>query len=129
MTTEQAPILVVEDDEHISQLLQFMLERQGHRVQLLTDGLAASKAIEALPAPPRLILLDVMLPYIDGIAIVSLIRARPGWGAVPIILLTAKQTEQDIVRALDAGADDYIVKPFQPNELLARIRRHIKEAT
>ena len=81
MTIEQAPILVVEDDEHIGQLLHFMLERQGYRVQLLTDGLAASKAIEELPAPPRMILLDVMLPYIDGIAIVSLIRARLGRGA------------------------------------------------
>jgi DNA-binding response OmpR family regulator len=73
------------------------------------------------------VLLDVMLPYIDGFEVVALIRARPGWENVPIVMLTAKNTEPDIVRALDAGASDYIVKPFQPNELLARVRRYLKE--
>lgn len=126
-------ILVVEDDEHIGELLGFLLERQGYRVDRCTDGRAARAFIEGVrPSeghpPPRLILLDVMLPFCDGFELVGLIRAQPGWDAVPIIMLTAKTTESDIVRALDAGANDYIVKPFQPNELMARLRRYVKEA-
>ena len=104
-----------------------MLERQGYRTQLMVDGLAARRIVEELPEPPQLVLLDVMLPYIDGFELVTLIRARAGWEQVPIVMLTAKNTERDIVRALDSGANDYIVKPFKPNELLARIRRYLKE--
>ena len=121
-------ILVVEDDEHIGELLKFLLERQGYRVDRCTEGRAARAYIDGGNAPPRLILLDVMLPFCDGFELVGLIRAQPGWDEVPIIMLTAKTTESDIVRALDAGANDYIVKPFQPNELMARLRRYVKEA-
>lgn len=127
MADAPALILIIEDNDLISQLLQFMLERQGYRTQLAVDGLAARQAIEELPEPPRLILLDVMLPYLDGFEVVALIRARAGWEDVPVVMLTAKNTEPDIVRALDAGASDYIVKPFQPNELLARVRRYLKD--
>jgi DNA-binding response OmpR family regulator len=66
-----------------------------------------------------------MLPYIDGFELVKTIRAKADWNKVPIIMLTAKTMEQDIVRALDAGANDFILKPFQPNELLARLRRFL----
>jgi two-component system alkaline phosphatase synthesis response regulator PhoP len=127
MTDQPALILIIEDNDHISQLLKFMLERQGYRTQLMVDGLAARRIVEELPEPPQLVLLDVMLPYIDGFELVTLIRARAGWEQVPIVMLTAKNTERDIVRALDSGANDYIVKPFKPNELLARIRRYLKE--
>ncbi|WP_338766488.1 response regulator transcription factor [Massilia sp. METH4] len=127
MTDDSALILIIEDNDLISQLLQFMLERQGYRTRLAVDGLAARQAIEELTERPRLVLLDVMLPYIDGFEVVGLIRARAGWEDVPVVMLTAKNTEPDIVRALDAGANDYIVKPFQPNELLARVRRYLKE--
>lgn len=122
-------ILIIEDDEHIIALLDFMFERQGYRTRLATDGLTARSAIDALSEPPDLVLLDVMLPYMDGFEIISLLRARPGWSVVPVLMLTAKQTEHDIVRALDAGANDYVLKPFQPNELLARVRRYLKEKT
>lgn len=74
---------------------------------------------------PVLILLDVMLPYIDGFELVRLIRARADWDAVPIVMLTAKSTGPDIVRALDEGANDYVIKPFQPTELLTRLRRFL----
>ena len=120
-------VLVVEDDENIAQLLQFMLERSGFTPIVAPDGRAAAAFIERDP-PPALALFDVMLPYRDGFELVGLIRAQPAWGEVPIIMLTAKTTESYIVRALDAGANDYIVKPFQPNELMARLRRYIKEA-
>lgn len=118
-------VLVVEDDDHIAQVLRFMLERQGYRVTHLADGRAASEHIAANPAPD-LILLDVMLPYMDGFELVGQARARTGWGSVPILMLTAKNTERDTVRALDAGANDFVTKPFQPNELLARVRRLLK---
>lgn len=120
-------ILVVEDDDHISQILKFMLERQGWRTLVATDGMAARKLVEEGQARPALILLDVMLPYIDGFELVRIVRATAGWESIPIVMLTAKNMERDIVRALDAGANDYIVKPFQPNELLARVRRFLKD--
>lgn len=121
-------ILIVEDDENIAELLKFLMERQGYEVHLCTDGRAARAFVEAGPAMPCLVLLDVMLPFFDGFELVKLMRSSAGWGTVPIVMLTAKTMEADIVRALDAGANDYIVKPFQPNELMARVRRYLKAA-
>jgi DNA-binding response OmpR family regulator len=118
-----APVaLVVEDDPHIGLLLKFMLERNGYRVALCSDGRAARDHILAQPAP-AVALLDVMLPFLDGFQLVALVRAQPGWEQVPVLMLTAKAQERDITRALEAGATDYILKPFQPDELLARVRR------
>ena len=114
--------LVVEDDEHIAHLLKFMLERAGWRVEMARDGRAAQAIIASQPAP-SICLFDVMLPFLDGLQLVSLVRRQPGWETVPVLMLTAKAQERDIVRALDAGANDYILKPFQPEELLARLRR------
>jgi DNA-binding response OmpR family regulator len=125
--TSPANVLVVEDDEHIRVLLQFILERQGYRVDACGDGRVARDYIETSSELPALILLDVMLPFFDGFELVRVIRSRQGWESVPIVMLTAKTTESDIVRALDAGANDYVVKPFQPNELLARLRRFLRE--
>jgi DNA-binding response OmpR family regulator len=76
--------------------------------------------------PPELILLDVMLPFIDGFELLEQIRSKQNWSNVPIIMLTSKAQEKNIVRALEAGADDYIVKPFQPEELVARVRRFVR---
>lgn len=118
-------ILVVEDDEHIAKVLTFMLERQGYRVVHAADGRAACEHIAGSAAPDAVVL-DVMLPYVDGFEIVRQIRARDSWKQVPVLMLTAKNAEQDTVRALDAGADDFIAKPFQPNELLARVRRVLR---
>jgi CheY-like chemotaxis protein len=118
--------LVVEDDELIAHVLVHLLTREGYRVQRCADGRAAQQVIELATEPPGLILLDVMLPYVDGYELIRIIRAQKLWTAVPIIMLTAKQQEHDIVRALDAGATDYVVKPFQPNELMARLRRILR---
>ena len=118
-------VLVVEDDEHISQVLRFMLERQGYQVVHMADGRAASSHI-TVSNPPALVLLDVMLPYVDGFEIVQLIRSQAAWRDVPVLMLTAKNTERDTVRALDAGANDFVIKPFQPQELLARVRRFLR---
>jgi DNA-binding response OmpR family regulator len=81
--------------------------------------------MENLPAP-TLVLLDVMLPYLDGFELITKIREHATWKEVPIIMLTAKSQEQNIVRALDQGANDYVVKPFRPGELMSRIRRVMK---
>lgn len=119
--------LVVEDDELIAHVLVHLLKREGYRVQRYADGREARQAIEQAAQPPGLILLDVMLPYVDGYELIHVIREQRRWMGVPIIMLTAKQQENDIVRALDAGATDYVVKPFQPNELMARLRRILSE--
>ena len=123
-----ATVLVVEDNDEISYLVQFLLERDGFRVELARDGRAAEQMIATM-SPPDLVVLDVMLPYIDGFQLLGQIRGRKEWEKVPVIMLTAKSQENEIVRALEAGATDYVVKPFQPNELLARIRRVTKGIT
>jgi DNA-binding response OmpR family regulator len=121
-------VLVVEDDVHIAHVLSFMLERQGYQVTHVADGRAAVEHVASQP-PPDLVLLDVMLPYVDGFEIVRVIRTQAGWETTPVIMLTAKNTERDTVRALEAGANDFIIKPFQPQDLLARLRRVLKPAT
>jgi DNA-binding response OmpR family regulator len=123
-----ATVLIVEDNDEISYLIQFLLERDGFSVQLARDGRTAEQMIATI-SPPNLVVLDVMLPYIDGFHLLQQIRSRKEWERIPVIMLTAKAQENDIVSALEAGATDYVVKPFQPNELLARIRRLTKGIT
>ena len=100
------------------------LELRGYEVLHKKDGARIMEQVSSFA--PDICLLDVMLPFIDGFELISIIRATAGWQSVPIIMLTAKTQEKDAVRALDAGANDYIHKPFAPNELLARVRRYIK---
>ena len=120
-------ILVIEDDKPVAQVLKFMLEQQNYDATIITDGRAARTQIKSSPNPPALILLDVVRPYVDGFELLGLIRTQNGWTSTPVIVLTAKTSEQDIVRALDAGANEYIVKPFQPDELLALIGRYLQK--
>ena len=117
--------VVVEDDQIIVTLLEHLLSRRGFDVRIALDGRQATDFIDTLP-PPALVLLDVMLPYLDGFELIKRIREHATWNQVPIIMLTAKSQEQNIVRALDHGANDYLIKPFRPEELLARIRRVTK---
>lgn len=114
--------LVVEDDPHIADLVCFLLQRENYEVRLQRDGRAAREFIHTQP-PPRLVLMDVMLPFVDGIELLSALRAEPGWSEVPVIMLTARSQDHHVVRALEAGANDYVPKPFSPDELLARVRR------
>jgi len=124
MTAEAAKsvALVVEDDDQISHIVRFILEREGFEVRVAPDGRSAEQLIDSLP-PPAIVTLDVMLPHVDGYTLLARIRAKPDWKAVPVLLLTARSQEQDVVRALDQGANDYVVKPFRPEELRARVRR------
>jgi DNA-binding response OmpR family regulator len=117
--------LVVEDARAIAMLLRFILEREGFRVEHAADGREAQRLIGVM-APPAVVLLDIMLPYVDGFELIASIRSQPGWEKLPILMLSSKGSEGDIARALDAGADDYMVKPFQPDELKARLRRLLR---
>lgn len=117
--------MVVEDDDQIAYLLRFILQREGYRVELVNDGRSAMALIGSIE-PPALAMLDVMLPHVDGYQLLAAIRGLEAWRDVPVLMLTAKSQEKDIVRALDSGADDYLVKPFKPEELRARIKRLVK---
>jgi two-component system alkaline phosphatase synthesis response regulator PhoP len=123
--TDAPTAFVVEDDDHISHLLKFMLQRSGYRVELARDGRAAQEYIQSGPAP-AIALLDVMLPFMDGLQLLALVRQQAGWEGVPVLMLTAKTQERDIERALAAGANGYIQKPFQPENLLARVKEFAK---
>jgi len=118
---------MIEDEEDIGFIIRFLLTRNGFDVEHLGDGRAALERITA-GAPPDLVLMDRMLPFHDGLELVERLRSQPGWQAVPVLMLTAKAREADIVRALELGADDYVTKPFQPEELLARIRRLLRRS-
>ena len=122
---KQPAIMVVEDDRIVSTLVEHLLLRRGFAVHLAADGRAATAMLDEIE-PPRLVMLDVMLPYVDGFELIARIRAKDDWSKIPIIMLTSKTQERNVVRALEAGADDYIVKPFQPQELIARVKRFIK---
>ncbi len=116
-----AKILVVDDDANVQRLLQYTLKQEGYEVVLASDGAEGFRLWGA--ENPSLILLDVMLPKLDGYQVATKIRAEEGTGShVPIIMLTAEREVEQKVRGLRAGADDYLIKPFHPAELLARIK-------
>lgn len=118
-------VLIVEDDDDLAAILRFLFERYGLAVERIADGRAAMERL-ASPAP-HLVLLDIMLPYIDGMELIQRLRDSPGWSAVPLVVLSARAREADIVRALELGADDYVLKPFQPDEVVARLRRLLRK--
>lgn len=118
-----AKILVVEDEERIRQFLQRGLTFEGYRVDAAADGQEALDL--ARDEPPDLVLLDIMLPGVDGVEVCRRLRSA---SEVPILMLTAKEAIEDRVAGLDAGADDYLVKPFAFDELLARVRALLRRA-
>lgn len=118
-------VLLIEDSEDIRGILHFMLEREGYGVQTAEDGRMALWAIEN-SAPPALVILDVMLPFVDGFALLRKIRETEEWRNVPVLMLTAKSGEKNVVRGLDTGAEDYMIKPFDSAELMARVRRLLR---
>lgn len=124
---KQPTILVVEDEAAIAELIRINLRHSGYEVIWAADGAAAQATLES--QLPDLILLDWMLPGTSGIALAKRWRADARTKATPIILLTARNEENDRVTGLDAGADDYISKPFSTKELLARIRAVLRRST
>jgi len=118
--------LVVEDNAHVAYMLEFILQRAGYDVIAVRNGRDAAAAVENLP-PVDIVLLDLMLPYVSGYQLISIIRDDSCWRHVPIVVLSAKVLEHDVVKALDLGANDYVRKPFRPEELLARLRRVVTD--
>jgi two-component system response regulator MtrA len=114
-------ILVVDDDQALAEMIGIVLRSEGYEPDFSADGNDAVDAFHA--TKPDLVLLDVMLPGIDGIEVCRRIRAESG---TPIIMLTAKGDTADVVLGLENGADDYVVKPFNPKELVARIRTRLR---
>jgi DNA-binding response OmpR family regulator len=119
--------LIVEDDENLLFVLEYLLKRENFAIVSAADGRVAVDKIDTMP-PPAVALLDFTLPYVDGIQLVGQIRHKPGWKDVPVIMLVPKSQIDAVPQALDAGANDYVLKPFLPNELIAHLRRFFKAA-
>jgi len=115
-------ILVVEDDHHVAELVKFRLQREGYEVRHAADGEQALRELDH-PALPDLVIMDVMLPYHSGHELLAEMRRRPAWGQVPVIMLTGRSQEEDVVQCLKLGANDFLSKPFRPAELMARIQK------
>jgi len=113
-------ILVIEDEADIRKILEYNLTREGYRVAIEEDGEEALEHI--LRDAPDLVLLDLMLPGLDGLEVCRRLKADPITRAIPVIMVTAKGDESDVVLGLGMGADDYVAKPFSPKELVARVR-------
>ncbi|MBN1122045.1 MAG: response regulator transcription factor [Anaerolineae bacterium] len=119
-------ILVVEDEETLLDTLAYNLEQEGYKVLRARDGEKALKHIRK--KRPDLVVLDIMLPKLDGLAVCRMVRKDPDVAHIPIIMLTARGTQGDKMVGLDSGADDYITKPFNLGELLARVRAVLRRA-
>ncbi|MFB6837050.1 response regulator transcription factor [Streptomyces sp. NPDC056361] len=119
-----ARILIAEDDEKQSRLIRIYLEREGNAVQVVADGRAALEKVRSVR--PDLVVLDVMLPFVDGLDVCRILRSEGS--DVPILLLTARSTEEDLLLGLDLGADDYLTKPYSPRELTARVRALLRRS-
>ena len=119
-------VLIVEDEPDIGDLLAFHLEREGYQVTRSRTGADALRQVRA--RPPDLILLDLMLPELGGLEVCRRLRQDPRTASVPIVMLTARGEEVDRILGLELGADDYIVKPFSPKEVVARVRAVLRRA-
>lgn len=119
-TTAGKTILVVEDEQAIAQLVRHYLQKEGFRSVTAMNGVEALKKVKA--EKPDLILLDLMLPEMDGLEVCKRVRSAPETAMLPIIMLTAKAEESDTIVGLELGADDYVTKPFSPKALVARVR-------
>jgi two-component system, OmpR family, alkaline phosphatase synthesis response regulator PhoP len=121
-----ARILVVEDDADIADLVVRYLDKAGFLSERVASGREALTAIAA--RPPDLLVLDLMLPHLDGLEVCRLVRGNQATSALPIIMLTARAEESERIVGLEVGADDYLAKPFSPNELVARVRALLRRA-
>jgi len=117
MTTK---VIIIEDDPDIAGLVEHYLAAEGFKVSHAKDGAEGLKRVKA--APPELVILDLMLPGLDGLDVCKALRAAPPTASLPILMLTAKGEESDKVIGLELGADDYLTKPFSPKELVARVK-------
>jgi len=119
-------VLIVEDELDIRELVVHHLKREGYQVSAASSGEEALRQVQA--APPDLVLLDLMMPAMDGLEVCRRLRQDPATAMLPIVMLTAKGDEVDRVLGLEIGADDYVVKPFSPKELVARVRAVLRRS-
>jgi two-component system alkaline phosphatase synthesis response regulator PhoP len=126
MSAVTTRVLVVEDDPDIAELVSRYLDKAGFSAERETSGREALRRIIA--KPPNVIILDLMLPHVDGLEICRRLRADEKTAAIPIIMLTARGDESERIVGLEIGADDYLAKPFSPNELVARVRALVRRA-
>ena len=117
-------ILAVDDEKHIVRLVQVNLERQGYEVVTAFDGKEALQKVEE--ERPDLVVLDVMMPYMDGFEVLQSLRRNPSTRDIPVIMLTAKAQDADVFRGWQSGVDCYLTKPFNPMELIAFVKRIFK---
>jgi DNA-binding response OmpR family regulator len=121
----EAPVILIADDEPLlTELLEHRLGAKGYRTLVARDGREALSKFDE--AAPDAVVLDAMMPVHDGFEVLRRIRANPAHDATPVIMLTARRGEQDVIGALELGANDYLVKPFMPEELLVRLGRLLK---
>lgn len=113
-------ILVAEDQEHIRSLISYKLKNSGYTVVTVEDGVAALN--KAQEVAPDLILLDVMMPLMTGFEVLARLKQDEKLKFIPVLLVTAQSQEEEVIKGLELGADDYITKPFSPNELVARVK-------
>lgn len=114
-------ILAVDDEKHIVRLVQVNLERQGYEVITASDGKEALQKVE--DERPDLVVLDVMMPYMDGFEVLQNLRRNPSTREIPVIMLTAKAQDADVFKGWQSGVDCYLTKPFNPMELIAFVKR------
>src|SRR4051794_32118139 len=126
MTCMPMRILIVEDDPDIAELVARYLDKAGFATERVASGREALQGIAA--RPPDLLVLDLMLPHVDGLEVCRVLRANDTTAALPIIMLTARAEESERIVGLEIGADDYLAKPFSPNELVARVRALLRRA-
>lgn len=124
--TDQAHILVAEDEVSQAEILRFNLEDAGYRVTVVHDGQAALKMVEE--DTPDLIILDWMMPELSGLKVMRWLRGVDDYKKIPVIMLTARGEEDDKLSSFETGVDDYLVKPYSPSELLARIKAVLRRA-
>lgn len=121
---QNTKILVVDDETYIVELVKFNLEKEGYKVVVAYDGVSALQSVKS--ELPDLIILDIMLPKMDGLEVCRTLKQNPEFNSIPIIMLTAKGEEFDTVLGLEMGADDYIKKPFSPREMVARVKARLR---
>ena len=127
MPNKPSAILVIEDDDFTASLLQFVLERQQMQVTRVADGRTALNLIAQGHACDA-VLLDLMLPQVSGTEVLRQLRQHPDWAQCPVLVLSALDSGEDMARAFAAGASDYLTKPFNPEELLARLEHRMAQA-
>ena len=127
MSINNYDILIAEDDQHVAELLALLFSQQSYKTKIVFNGQEAIDTIDSI-SPPKLVLLDVMMPIIDGLQVVDHIRTKNSWASTPIIMLTAKSQDQDISIANSKGISDYVVKPFDASKIIPHLEKFINKA-